>query len=693
MRPKAQHGISARIFNVALVLLLWELFRLFRTVYLVTRASTFQDAISSAIGPDRLGETFTVEIFTAPKPFVGPNKDVSLRAIRSWQRLKPTPKITLLGNEVGYESVATEYGLNLHSDIDKTFMGVPLFNSMFHVANQSTATISVIINGDIILLDSFMHTLKKAWTRFDHFLIVSARFDLEKVPDHFDEDSENYYERLKEFATTNASLHTYGGMDLWAWNTNGPRLFDAEMPHFIFGRGKYDNWLTHETIAAGNREVIDASEAVLSIHIRHDYNLVSQGADHPQVDGSVRGRRLLEQGMFWSEQKKSKFELFINIYLSMNTGSYKNQYGSVLFAPWRIARSMEEDGMSIVRRERPGACNCEYSSTNVATQTDPIVKEGSRVIRCGAVSHEHSQDFTLPVTLAETQKEASSFGKPLILQSVIERVAEDQTIIVTALNYGYREMMMNWVCNMRKIGVSNFIVAAFDEDLYKFALTRGLPVYYENSLPVRLHSSLAEAQYGSSAFKELTKMKSRVVLRFLKLGYDTVWTDTDIVWFKNPLESMKRMEVDLAIQTNAPDEEEANGRRRINSGFYLARSNERMIHVFEEIIKFAAASRMSEQPCFYDVICGKNGERRVGNDMCVYKRTKTKLLDRSLYPNGMTKNIWDVECGTMKKRLPEMLIVHNNWVKGEQAKWARIKKHGLVFHNPRTGLCNFKQIS
>lgn len=45
----------------------------------------------------------------------------------------------------------------------------------------------------------------------------------------------------------------------------------------------------------------------------------------------------------------------------------------------------------------------------------------------------------------------------------------------------------------------------------------------------------SDLEYGSSGFKSVTKLKSQVVLQVLKLGYDATWTDTDIVWFKNPL--------------------------------------------------------------------------------------------------------------------------------------------------------------
>lgn len=108
----------------------------------------------------------------------------------------------------------------------------------------------------------------------------------------------------------------------------------------------------------------------------------------------------------------------------------------------------------------------------------------------------------------------------------------------------------------------------------------GLPVYYETTIFQGLPSSIvADASYGTDSFKQLTKMKSRVVLRILKMGVNAMWTDCDIVWFKNPLPYLHTYKSDLVIQTNAPDSEPMNGKRRINSGFYLAKSNQPTIQV------------------------------------------------------------------------------------------------------------------
>lgn len=630
---------------------------------------------------DRL-DSLSLEIFSAPKPFIGEDKDSNERAIKSWLRLKPTPKVTLLGYETGYDEAAREFGLDIERRVDKNFLGVPLFNSMLQRANDSTRMVTIIINGDILLFDDFVQTVRKVVSNFEDFLIVGARYDVDSLPENLDENDVMYTRKIRHHVLSTGTLHTYGGMDVWAWNTNGPRLFDPIMPHFIFGRGKYDNWLTHETITAGRRQVIDASETCLTVHVRHDYHLVTGGA---------KSRRNL-LGAFWSEGKKSKFELFINIYLSLHVGSYTNQMGNVLFAPWKLSLCLEPTGMCLLKRKRPGICNCEFSSFVGNTQTDPVVKNGSRVIRCGMISVETKENFVIPVLPPEGSTEAPAFGLPLTMKSAIEKVIINNTIILSALNYGYRGIMMNWVCNMRHLGITNFVIAALDADLYKFAYTRSLPTYLENTIFQGLNASIiSDATYGSDSFKQLTKMKSRVVVRLLKEGYNVVWSDSDIIYFRNPLQDMWSYNVDLAIQTNAPDNEPMNGRRRLNSGLYLARSNAATINAFEDIIVFASKSRMSEQPCFYDVMCGKEGQNAEGDDMCKYNGMVVKLLDRHVYPNGITDGIWDSAPGKIPEKFPNLFILHNNWVKGAEGKGQRFERHGFILYDKESELCVYPE--
>ncbi len=136
--------------------------------------------------------------------------------------------------------------------------------------------------------------------------------------------------------------------------------------------------------------------------------------------------------------------------------------------------------------------------------------------------------------------------------------------------------------------------------------------------------------YGSELFKEITKFKSRLVLEILLRGYHVTWTDTDIIWFQNPIPYLNAMESDFVVQSNAPLplEEESNGSLRINSGFYRVRSTPVAIAAMKDIVAHAYKSKTTEQPSFYVVLCGgEQGLLAYGGTKCLYTSSKVSVVD------------------------------------------------------------------
>lgn len=596
-----------------------------------------------------------IEIFTSPHPYIKDSRRTTqtIHAIESWLKLKPKPRITLLGRRTDIYEYKTHFlssPINMNHKVDTTFLGVPLFNSIFNIANSSTdADIAVVINADIILLQDFMNTLNKISVSYSDYLVSAAKIDVDNVN-----------------TLSNSVLHTIGGMDVWAWNLNGSKLFDSAMPCFIYGRGKYDNWFTHETITARRRQVIDVTETASIIHQRHtDY--------------------------FWSKNQNTRFELFTNMYLSLRVGTYKNQQGSILHAPLKTSKCIHNTGICIIKRSNPASCACEHSTYAHSTQTDPMIRNDSIII-CGKVADERSFDYRVPI--GEQKKKI--FGMPLTINGLTRKIINENNnsvIILSGLNWGYREFMMNFVCNLRRLHITNYIIAAFDSKLYEYGFIRGLSIYHENTVTSSLSSDEDDTvAYGSDAFKELTKMKSRIVLRFLELGINILWCDVDIILFKNPLYHIPTSKNnDIFIQSNAPDDEPSTSRRRLNSGFYYVKSNHRTIHTFQKIITYAKHSRMSEQPCFYDVLCGKKGQYVTYDEGCNYPINGTThvnvfVLNRSSFANGRTKGYWD---DNDTSRFSDIVVLHNNWVE-IQEKRTRIRRFGFHFYDSDLQLCRWE---
>lgn len=47
--------------------------------------------------------------------------------------------------------------------------------------------------------------------------------------------------------------------------------------------------------------------------------------------------------------------------------------------------------------------------------------------------------------------------------------------------------------------------------------------------------SFDDCHFGTECFQRVTKVKSRIVLQILKLGYNVLLSDVDVYWFNNPL--------------------------------------------------------------------------------------------------------------------------------------------------------------
>ena len=268
---------------------------------------------------------------------------------------------------------------------------------------------------------------------------------------------------------------------------------------------------------------------------------------------------------------------------------------------------------------------------------------------------------------------------------------------------------------------------SFFQDMYRFGFRMGLPVFLYDS-PDTSKDPSKNAVYGSNAFKTITKLKSRLVRDIVAKGYDVTWTDTDILWFHDPIPLLRALKSDFVVQSNAPfpEEAESNGPLRINSGFYRVRATTVTLAALNEIVSHASASDSTEQPSFYMVLCGgENGDRVYKDKMCLYQSSKlvaqlaaakseltptilppvevppatlvtpreghsmlVEFLNRTQFPNGNVNGLWD-------KPLPmhdaDLYILHNNWIRSIRAKVERLLKQKMWFYDKEQLICRYEE--
>ncbi|GJP65229.1 hypothetical protein CLOP_g22141 [Closterium sp. NIES-67] len=688
--------------------------------------------------PQQQRQPHFLTIFTAPKPYTSildpssPHADPQRRALLSWLRLRPSPKIVLLGNDSSFHALARQFPehVAVESAIDTNFYGVPQVHSVIARAQTADTPVSMVINADVVLLNDVMAAMRKVHESFRHWVVTAARWDMpEDFPYSFEREMwagrghREHEATIREFVRTHGTLHTYGGVDFWAWNNDDRTpvpLVKETVPPFSYGRGKYDNWLTHEIIASGLREIVDASEAVTAVHVAHSYSHVVESAFTKNAAG-------LAGKSFWSTRVNSSWELFANIHLAHTHGTYANQKGTPLHVPVKLMNCLEASAnfLCLQRRLRPAVCSCEYSSSVAASQTDPKLSAKQQQWTCGSVASTNVTDYTInpiPHTANSSSSSSSSssagtgnpansssssspssspVGLPHTMEQLLPVLArrvpdgqggELQVVTLVAVTAGYAEMLMSFVCRLRSLGLaSNLLVAALDEDLYRFAFTQGLPVYYEQASEEVKHMRASECGYGSQCFRHFTKLKSRSVLKVLKAGYSVLWTDVDIVWFTDPLPDLLSYgSGTLPIQSNEPDANlPGTGVRRINSGFYFARADQKTVEAFEAITAHAAATKLSEQPSFYDVLCGEAGELvAAGREECVWKNgLRTVFLDRARYPNGAVHGLWEQKDVSRACAKVGCSILHNNWISGREEKMRRFLMNDMWHYDAERHMC------
>lgn len=106
-------------------------------------------------------------------------------------------------------------------------------------------------------------------------------------------------------------------------------------------------------------------------------------------------------------------------------------------------------------------------------------------------------------------------------------------------------------------------------------------------------------------------------------------------------------------------------------------------------MKHAASSNLSEQPSFYDTLCGEGGSNRVGNDRCLEPETNltVQFLNRDLFPNGAYGGLWEEKNVTASCLSKGCYILHNNWINGRRKKLERQVLSGLWDYDTSTRMC------
>lgn len=165
------------------------------------------------------------------------------------------------------------------------------------------------------------------------------------------------------------------------------------------------------------------------------------------------------------------------------------------------------------------------------------------------------------------------------------------------------------------------------------------------------------SSYGSEAFRRKTHLKTSMVLKALRMGYNVLLVDVDIVFLKNPFPYFTCEKCDIHIQTDGPE---------INAGFYFVRPTDASIILHERALKLGLQStQMTSQKALAAVM-----ETMIGSELL-----QVEILNVQQFPPGMVYFEEGQRMFYMDNTCSECVIIHNNWIVTAAAKRYRFREH------------------
>eukprot|EP01037_Dinobryon_pediforme_P041448 gene41448-51220_t len=132
----------------------------------------------------------------------------------------------------------------------------------------------------------------------------------------------------------------------------------------------------------------------------------------------------------------------------------------------------------------------------------------------------------------------------IILTKLKERnVLPGSPVVLMVLNAGEMDIFTNFMCSCRKYNIStdNFVVFSSSNDMIPIVERMGaVGVFHKETFAEA--PKHASHEYLDPIFIDMMWYKSFSLWVLLHLGYDVLFQDVDLVWFKSPFPEFRRLE-------------------------------------------------------------------------------------------------------------------------------------------------------
>jgi len=106
----------------------------------------------------------------------------------------------------------------------------------------------------------------------------------------------------------------------------------------------------------------------------------------------------------------------------------------------------------------------------------------------------------------------------------------ENIVMVTWANNHYYDFVQNWVYNIKKLKISNFMVGAMDNDLLVRMIDEDIPTFAMQS-----NMTTSDFGWGTPNFHKMGRKKIQLIRDFTLMGFDILVSDVDTVWMRDPV--------------------------------------------------------------------------------------------------------------------------------------------------------------
>ncbi|KAI3808927.1 hypothetical protein L1987_24890 [Smallanthus sonchifolius] len=244
----------------------------------------------------------------------------------------------------------------------------------------------------------------------------------------------------------------------------------------------------------------------------------------------------------------------------------------------------------------------------------------------------------------------------------------NKTVIITIVNRAYTEgdkPMLDifldgfWLGEDTRQLTNHLLVVAVDQMAFERCRFLRLHCY---KLKTDCEDFVGEKVYMSEDFIKMMWLRTRFLGDVLRRGYNFVFTDTDVLWLGNPFPRLTLNEtIDLQISVDRFDGNQWSQTNPINTGFYMIKSNNKTIALFDEWYgQRINSTGKKEQDVLFELM-QKGAFNRL--------RLRVRFLDTN-YFSGFCQDSRDFNvvstvhancCRSIKAKVTDLMTVIHDW--------------------------------